>query len=382
MIKLSQILLVGLLAGSVLAVIMLVVGGHGGGRQAVALAAPQVNVLADVAGGAPKIHYQGRLLDPTTGQAKPDGSYQMVFSLYNVDAAGAPLWTETKNVAVSKGLFSTLLGDTTALDLGDFDGQDLFLGLSVQGDPEATPRQPIAHVAYAIYARQAANAESATNAANATNADTLDSQDSSAFAAAAHTHGGAEIVDGSLDTNDLADGSVTAAKLAPGVAPKFFSLDPFAAFLDLSAFFDTGFGPHAGIHMPDGSNSSFYLGFTIPPDYATGTALIARLLWHTSAASCGIAFLPNAISVARPGRTHITGATTGDGLTVVGGTTLNAPGTGNQTNETIVHITSPDGVTDLLAGDSVIFSLFRAGGNGNDTCAADMVLQSVSITYQ
>jgi hypothetical protein len=349
---------------------------------AVALAAQQLRVLQDVAAGAPRIHYQGRLLDPTTGQAKPDGGYQMVFSLYNVESGGAPLWTETKNVAVSRGLFSTLLGDTAALNLGVFDGQDLFLGVSVQGDPEATPRQRLAHVAYAIYAERAANAANADSATNAANADTLDGQDSSAFALVGHTHSGADIVDGSITTADLADGAVTAAKLAPGVAPKFLSLDPFAALLTQSASLSSGFGPNAGIHMPDGANSSFYLGFTIPPDYTSGTTLLARLLWHTSGAGCSIVFLPNAISVARPGRTHIVGATTGDGLTVAGGTTLNAPGTANQTNETIVQITSPDGVTDLLAGDSVIFSLFRAGGNANDTCAADMVLQSVSITYQ
>ena len=75
-----------------------------------------------------------------------------------------PLWTETKSVAVSRGNFNTLLGDTTALTLGIFSGQDLYLGVTIGGDPEATPRQRLAHVAYAIHAENAATAATAGNA--------------------------------------------------------------------------------------------------------------------------------------------------------------------------------------------------------------------------
>ena len=60
------------------------------------------------------------MLDPTSGQPKADGVYPVVFRLYNVNTGGDALWTESKNVTVSRGAFSTLLGDTTALNLGHF----------------------------------------------------------------------------------------------------------------------------------------------------------------------------------------------------------------------------------------------------------------------
>jgi hypothetical protein len=150
-------------------------------------------LLTEGVASAPLIHYQGRLLDPTTGQPKPDGAYQMAFSLYDVGAGGAPLWTEIKSVGVSRGLFATLLGDVTPLNLAAFDGRDLYLGVTVGSDPEATPRQRMAHVAYAIRAE---------------NADTLDGLDASALAAASHTHTGADLVDDSVGLADLANASV------------------------------------------------------------------------------------------------------------------------------------------------------------------------------
>lgn len=340
-------------------------------------------VVQESVAAAPMINYQGRLLDPLSGQAKPDGSYTMAFRLYTVAAGGSALWTESKSVTVNKGLFSTLLGDTTALDLTLFNGQELYLGITVGSDPETAPRQRIAHTAYAIYAERANLANNAAHFENKTATD---------FAAANHTHGGDTITDNSLTTADIADaaittaklanGAVTADKLAPSALTKFLTLDPYAAFLSGGATFTTGYGPNAGLRLADGANGSFYSGFTIPPNYTSGTTLSVRFLWHTSATNCSFAFLGNAISVARPGRTHITGGSTDTGLTVVGGTRLNAPATSNQTMQTLVNITSPDGVTPLQPGDSIIFSLFRAGNNAVDTCAAEMVIQSISVTYQ
>jgi len=120
----------------------------------------------------PLISYQGRLLNPTTG-APQNGTFTFVFRLYNVADGGSALWTETKDIAVSNGLFSTLLGDVTALPTSIFDGQNLWLGVKVGTDAEATPRQRIAAAPYALYSD---------------NADRLDGQDSTAFAAAGHIH--------------------------------------------------------------------------------------------------------------------------------------------------------------------------------------------------
>lgn len=107
------------------------------------------------------LHYQGRLVDPVTDVPKSNGIYAISFRLYTAATGGTALWTESKNIQVTNGLFSTLLGDTTALDLAHFNGQDLYLGVTVGADPEAIPRQRIAYSAYALFA---VNAETATNA--------------------------------------------------------------------------------------------------------------------------------------------------------------------------------------------------------------------------
>lgn len=149
-------------------------------------AAPPVAPILDTMATTPALNYQGRLLDPVNGQAKADGAYTFTFRIYNTATGGAPLWTETKSVSVNKGLFSTLLGDTTPLDSAIFTGQDLYLGVTIGTDPEAAPRQRLAHVAYAMYAERAGNATS------------LNGQSATAFAPATHSHSGDQINAGTV----------------------------------------------------------------------------------------------------------------------------------------------------------------------------------------
>jgi len=176
------------LQGSALLLALLLLDGYFLPRSStsgfgLALAAEQVTMIsASTGASAPVIVYQARLLDPVTGQPKADGAYTITFNLYAVATGGAPLWGEAKSIPVNKGLFSTLLGDTTPLNLSIFNGQELYLGVTISGDPEATPRQRIGHSAYALFA------ETALKATTATNADTLDGQDATAFAPTAHQH--------------------------------------------------------------------------------------------------------------------------------------------------------------------------------------------------
>lgn len=128
---------------------------------------------AEGAAVVPVIPYQGRLLDPSTGEPKADGTYAMTFRLYDAASGGNILWTETKDVGVSQGLFFTYLGDVTALDPALFDGADRWLGVKVETDAETIPRM---HLGFAPYALWSANA------------DALDGQDASAFAPGNHDH--------------------------------------------------------------------------------------------------------------------------------------------------------------------------------------------------
>lgn len=143
------------------------------------------------------ITYQGRLLTPATGASKPDATYPMTFRLYSVSSGGSALWTETQNIPVARGLFTALLGSVTPFGANVFNGQNLWLGVTVGTDPELTPRTRITAVAYALYANRAetadtattantaANATNALNAQSANNANTLDNMDSTEFVSVA-----------------------------------------------------------------------------------------------------------------------------------------------------------------------------------------------------
>jgi hypothetical protein len=158
--------LVGLGAGVVTIVIAAVAGGVGGAlarswadvpppvpqvisSEAAKVAAPE-QPGAVVAALTPLLQYQGRLTSPSTGQPVADGVFAMSFRLYDVANGGTALWTETKNVQVAGGLFSTALGDTAPLTQSLFNGQALWLGVTVGADLEAIPRQTILPVAYAL----------------------------------------------------------------------------------------------------------------------------------------------------------------------------------------------------------------------------------------
>jgi hypothetical protein len=168
-------------------------------------------------------------------------------------------------------------------------------------------------------------------------------------------------------------------KTAPQL--RFVDLQLYGGFLQGGAAYDTGFGPNAGMDLPNAGTPNFAYEFTIPRWYRSGTNLTLRVVWHTSGTSCGINLSPNFTSFARPGRTHIIGPTASTGLTAVGGNTLNAPATANQSSAKNYTISTPVAGTPLKARDTVIIGLFRSSAAAEDTCTSDLVIQGLSITY-
>lgn len=108
------------------------------------LAAPQV-VLADV---PDLINYQGVLTD-ASGNPVADGNYSVTLSIYSSAIGGVALWSETKNVTTTNGLYNTRLGSVTPLSSSVFSGTNRFLGTTVSPDPEMIPRTEITTVPYA-----------------------------------------------------------------------------------------------------------------------------------------------------------------------------------------------------------------------------------------
>jgi hypothetical protein len=109
------------------------------------------------------INFQGKLTN-TDGTNVTNNTYTVVFSIYTVASGGSAVWTESKSVTVTDGLFQTNLGDTTTLPGSvNFNSNALYLGVKVGADAEMTPRVQL------------------TAAPQAFNSDLLDGLDSSSF---------------------------------------------------------------------------------------------------------------------------------------------------------------------------------------------------------
>lgn len=99
------------------------------------------------------VSFQGQLTDSLG--VRLTGTYSMTFKLYNVSSGGSALWTEAQSsVSVTNGVFDVELGIVTALGL-PFDTQ-YWLGITVSGDAEMTPRRRLMSSPYALYADTAA----------------------------------------------------------------------------------------------------------------------------------------------------------------------------------------------------------------------------------
>jgi hypothetical protein len=92
-----------------------------------------------------RIPVQGRLTD-TSGNPI-NGSYDLTFNLYEVESGGIAVCSDTNmNVEITNGLFSTEIWGNC---WGHITGQQLYLGIVVEGDGEMSPRQPIFATPYA-----------------------------------------------------------------------------------------------------------------------------------------------------------------------------------------------------------------------------------------
>ena|SRR3989338_4257328 len=97
------------------------------------------------------INYQGKLTDPNGNPLT--GSYNFVFKIYDASTGGTALWSETQNnIVVTNGVFTTMLGSSTAINLA-FDNQYWF-EVAVNGET-LTPRVKMGSVGYAFRAKVA-----------------------------------------------------------------------------------------------------------------------------------------------------------------------------------------------------------------------------------
>jgi hypothetical protein len=131
--------------------------------------------------------YQGRLTD-LSGEPITEVE-TVVFLIYSHPTVGNALWGETLSVAPDiQGVFTVELGATHALTGTLFDGDKLYLGLTVGTDEEMSPRHLLSATPYAISSGQIPDASVTT----------------------------AKLVDGAVTAGKIAGDAVDSSKVIPG----------------------------------------------------------------------------------------------------------------------------------------------------------------------
>lgn len=191
---------------------------------------------------AQQMNYQGRLTD-SAGNPLVDGQYNLTFNIYDAATDGTVLWgpfvcdgTSGNGKAPSadlvNGRFNVILGplDITGRPLPDAfagsAGAPRFLGIQVATNPEILPRQQFLAAPEALHAQVA---------------DT--------------------VIDSAIGTDQLADGSVTASKIAGGTAvwlstgSTIYNLNDVAIGTDTS---DQKLHVEGGMRLSGGAASNIY----------------------------------------------------------------------------------------------------------------------------
>ncbi len=108
---------------------------------------------------------QGALTD-NSGKALTDGTHSLRVALYSSAAGGSALHQETFSAQLRGGVFSVVLGAATPIPAAVAFDAPYWLGFSVDGAAELSPRTPMTSVPYALYADESAHAATADEASS------------------------------------------------------------------------------------------------------------------------------------------------------------------------------------------------------------------------
>lgn len=131
------------------------------------------------------INFQGHISDaggPISGQL------ELTFRIYDAASGGNTLWSETRTITATEGVYSVQLGETAPIDFA-FNG-DFWLGVQVTGQSEMNPRYQLLSVPFAYVAQTA-------DSSLAVSYDAIDST---------------RVLNGSLSLADLASGSASSGQ--------------------------------------------------------------------------------------------------------------------------------------------------------------------------
>ncbi len=182
------------------------------------------------------IGYQSVLTD-AVGNPVADGSQDITFKIYNVSTGGSALWTETQTVTTTNGVFSAALGSVSSLTGVSF-SQALWLGISVGGGAELSPRIELTGTPYSLIAK-AVDAGAAVKSLNTLKDDvSLAAGTNITITPSGNTltiDGTAGVAaDNSVTTVKIQDSAVTSVKIADGTIATADIADGTIAAVDLA----------------------------------------------------------------------------------------------------------------------------------------------------
>ncbi|MDP4219632.1 MAG: hypothetical protein Q8896_04280 [Bacteroidota bacterium] len=120
------------------------------------------------------LSYQGIVTD-NTGRPIPDGNHTITFNLYTFPSGGTAIFTETQSDAITRGVLSAMIGSQTAIPGHVQFDSAYFLGISIDGGAELTPRTLLTAAPYALNSAFAQNAFSTATSLYAAHATIADS---------------------------------------------------------------------------------------------------------------------------------------------------------------------------------------------------------------
>ncbi len=197
-------------------------------------------------GVPPLMNFQGKVVNKTAGTNITNGSYSFTFSLYTQSSGGVNIWTETKSVTVTNGIFQINLGDTTTLPGSvDFNNENLYLGINFNGDGEMSPRIRLTSVPYALNAQKVAG----LSVTNTTGTLTIPNGETISF-------GGSFSTSGSNDVSFTTSGTTT---LTLPTAGTLATLDGIETLIN-KTIGSSGLSLQNGENISNGTDGTITLG--------------------------------------------------------------------------------------------------------------------------
>ncbi len=150
-----------------------------------------------------QVQNQGRLFD---GAGSPlTGSHDLTIALYDAPSGGTALYQEDINTAFDNGFYAVTFGAGDMLAEGDFDGQDLWIGLAIDAGPEISPRLKVDSTPYAITAGSVSGGLVNASSVQVNGTTVIDSSGTIDFANLVNVPAGSDTLgDLTCDDNDVA----------------------------------------------------------------------------------------------------------------------------------------------------------------------------------